>query len=139
MSLRADIISASKWSILAEVVTKAITPVVFLILASILSPADFGVVAVPTIIISFSQVFWDAGLSKALIQRQDHPEESANVVFWTNAFLGIIVYLIFFWCAGFIAEWFNDPRVKLVVQIQGIQIVITSLGTISRVTRTTTG
>lgn len=130
MSLRSDIISASKWSILAEVVTKAITPVVFLILARILSPADFGVVAIPTIIISFSQIFWDAGLSKALIQRQDHSEAFADIVFWTNALLGIIVYLLLFSGAGFIAEWFNDPRVKLVVQIQGIQIVITALGSV---------
>jgi O-antigen/teichoic acid export membrane protein len=130
MSLKSDILSASKWSISTEVVKKAITPVVFLILARILPPADFGLVAVPTIIISFSQIFWDAGLSKALIQQQDHLEESATVVFWTNAFLGIIVYFIFYWCAGFIAEWFEDPRVKLLIKIQGFQIIITSLGSV---------
>jgi O-antigen/teichoic acid export membrane protein len=130
MSLKSDILSASKWSISAEIVTKAITPIVFLILARLLPPADFGLVTVPTIIASFSQIFWDAGLGKALIQRQDHMEESANVVFWTNAFLGLVVYLIFFWCAGFIAEWFDDPRVNLVIKIQGIQIILTSLSSV---------
>jgi len=43
-------------------------------------------------VISFSQIFWDAGLGKALIQRQGDVEKTANIVFWTNTVLGAIVY-----------------------------------------------
>ena len=80
---------AFKWSVLGEAATKVIGPLIFLILARVLVPEDFGIVAAATVIISFSQVLWEAGLAKALIQRQSQMNESANVVFWMNCALGV--------------------------------------------------
>ena len=80
---------------------------VFLVLARLLAPEDFGVVAAATVIISFSQVFSDAGLGKALIQRQDRVEESANVVFWLNLGIGLIIVAIPDSCRAFSSPVFS--------------------------------
>ena len=77
--LKAQAVAAFKWSTLSALAGKAITPLVFLVLAHVLMPEDFGVAAIATITISFSQVFWDLGLSKALIQRQGDVEAVASI------------------------------------------------------------
>ena len=121
------VISASKWSALGEIAAKAITPLVLVVLARLLTPDDFGVIAAAAMVISFSQVFWDAGLSKALIQRENDIDEAAIVIFWTNAILGIVIYCFLYFCADLVVRVFDDPRVGMVLQIQGLQLIISSL------------
>lgn len=58
---------ALKWSFLSEIASKAISPLVFVVLARLLTPDDDGVVAA-AMVISFSQIFWEAGMGKAIIQ-----------------------------------------------------------------------
>ena len=55
---------ALKWSMGAEIASKVIQPLVFVILARLLSPEDFGVMAAALMVISFSQVFWDSGWAR---------------------------------------------------------------------------
>jgi PST family polysaccharide transporter len=106
---------------------KLITPLLFIVLARILTPEDFGVTAGAAIIISFCQVFWDAGLSKVLIQRQDKTDEIANIVFWTNVLAAIVIYFTLLAFSELIAGLFKDDRLTLVIRIQGIQVVLCSL------------
>jgi PST family polysaccharide transporter len=127
MSLKSKVVSAAKWSALAEIASKGITPIVFIILAWLLKPKEFGLVAIATMFISFSQIFWDAGLSKALIQRQGEVEKTANIVFWTNMVLGVVIYGLLFLSAGFIAHLFKEPLAETVIKVQGLQIILASL------------
>jgi len=60
-----------------------------MILAFLLTPTDFGIVATAMIVISLTQMLWDAGLSKALVQTRESPEDAAHIVFWTNLLLGL--------------------------------------------------
>lgn len=129
-SLKRQVFNASKWSVLSELASKAITPLIFVVLARLLTPEDFGVAASAAIIISFSQVFWDAGLSKALIQREGDVEAAANVVFWTNAGFSLVIYVLLFILADGVALLFKDPRVASVVRVQGVQILLASLGSV---------
>ena len=74
MSLLGTAVHAFKWSLLGEAASRLIGPLVFIVLARVLTPQDFGVVAAATVAISFSEVFWFNGLSRALIQHpKDHP------------------------------------------------------------------
>ena len=113
-----------------EVVSCSASPLIFLILARLLSPADFGVVAVAMIVLNFSQMFWDAGLGKALVQREEAPENAANVVFWVNAVMGIAIYAIFFLAAPWIADFFHCPASSPVLRVLGLQLVINSLSAV---------
>ena len=119
-----------KWSALMEVVSRVASPIVFVVLARLLSPNDYGVVATAMIAISFSQMFWDAGLSKALIQTKAAPEDAAHVVFWTNVVLGLLIYLLLFLAAPAIALFFKSPASGSVLRVLGIQIIIASLSSV---------
>ena len=104
------IVNATKWSAVAEVLAKLITPVTTMVLARLLTPDAFGVVATITMIISFAEIFTDAGFQKYVIQHEfvddNDRDESTNVAFWSNLALAFILW-------GIIAV-FNAPLARLV-------------------------
>jgi O-antigen/teichoic acid export membrane protein len=129
-SLAERALSASKWSFLAELSSKAISPILFLVLARFLTPADFGIAIMATMVITFAQLFWDAGLSKALIQRREGIAAAADVVFWINIALAFGVYLLLVCFSDAVSELLNEPRAAAVLRVQGAQILITSFSSV---------
>jgi O-antigen/teichoic acid export membrane protein len=123
-------IASVKWAALMEIVPQVAAPIVFVILARLLAPEDFGVVATAMIAISLAQRLWDAGLGSALVQTQQAPKRAANVVFWTNLVLGVVIYLLLFLFAPWLASFFDSPRTMPVLRVLGLQIVIASLGSV---------
>jgi O-antigen/teichoic acid export membrane protein len=122
---------ALKWSFLSELAAKAISPIVFIILARLLTPSDYGVMSAALMVMAFSQIFWEAGMGKALIKRQTEIEEAANVAFWINIGLGIFIAILLFISADLIERtFFHDERVKAVVQVMTLQVL---LGAVSSV------
>jgi PST family polysaccharide transporter len=122
---------ALKWSFAAELASKAIQPLVFIILARMMTPEDFGVMAAAAMVISFSQIFWEAGMGKALIQRQTDVDAAADAAFRINIVLGAVLACLLLAAAGPIARsMFGDVRVAAVLQVMTVQIV---LGAVSSV------
>ena len=66
--LNKSIVKATKWSSITEIVAKLITPITSVVLARLLTPEAFGVVTTLTMVITFSEIFRDAGFQKYLIQ-----------------------------------------------------------------------
>ena len=130
--LNKKFVSASKWASVSQIARKAIQPLVFVILAKLLTPDDFGVVAVAAMVISLSEYIWDAGLSKALIYEKENDEVLNNVVFWTNLVLGIVVYLIIFLFASEISTYFKDPRIENAVKVQGLSVLVFAFASVQR-------
>ncbi|QUG86550.1 lipopolysaccharide biosynthesis protein [Bacillus nitratireducens] len=132
--LKGKIISATKWSAFSQIAAKIITPITNMILARILAPEAFGILAIITMIVSFVDMFTDAGFQKYLVQREfkDIKEKIkyTNVAFWTN--LGVSFFL---WgtIAVFnrsIAELVGNPDLGIAIIIACIQIPITAFSSI---------
>ena len=122
---------ALKWSAAGEIVSKAFQPLIFIILARLLTPEDYGVTTAALMIISLAQVFWEAGMNKALIQRQTDIDDAANIVFWTNIGLGILFSIILFLFAQTIAiNIFQDSRVTSVLRWMTLQLLFGALGSV---------
>jgi O-antigen/teichoic acid export membrane protein len=122
-SLKRATVSAAKWSVLSELATRLIQPIVFLVMARLLTPEDYGVIGAAGAVLSLSQVLWDTGLGRALIQRENDVECAANVVFWTNLFLAIVVSCFLLIAADWIATFiFKDARVAAVIRVQGLAL-----------------
>jgi len=124
-------IQAFKWSMASEVAAKAIQPTLFIVLARLLTPEDFGIMTSALMVISFSQIFWDAGMGKALIQRQTDIETAANAAFWVNITLGILIAGLLYLLAQQIAlTFFQDDRVTAVLQVMTLQIMLGALSSV---------
>lgn len=94
--LNKEIKSATKWSTITEVTAKLITPATTMVLARILTPENFGVLVTATMIISFAEIFTDAGFQKYIIQHQfkskEEKESYVNVAFWSNFIMSILIW-----------------------------------------------
>jgi O-antigen/teichoic acid export membrane protein len=123
---------AVKWAVLTEIVSRTAQPIVFIVLAKLLTPDDFGVVGTAMIAIAFCQMFWDAGLSKALVQTKEAHLDAAHVVFWTNLAMGLLIYAILFAGAPLIADFFHSPKSSPVLQVLGLQVIIASLTSVQQ-------
>lgn len=111
--------SATKWSLVTEVVVKLISPLTQIALAHILAPEAFGVVATVTMVTSFADMLSDAGFQKYLIQHEfrdkSHLFRSANVAFVTNLFVSLALWSL--------VALFNEPLAALVGN-DGLGIVL---------------
>lgn len=87
---------ATKWSSITELGTRLIAPITNAILARLLVPEAFGVVATLTMVTSFAEIFTDAGFQKYLVQHEFTDEKelelSTNVAFWTNILFSVLIW-----------------------------------------------
>ncbi|MCK4306986.1 lipopolysaccharide biosynthesis protein [candidate division WOR-3 bacterium] len=120
-------IKSVKWTALMEIVSRSIQPIVVLILARLLAPAEFGVVGVAMIVIGLARIFQDFGLGKTLIQRETEIDKSANIIFWTNLTLSLFLYFILFITAPLLSQFFHEPKVIDVIRVLCLQIIFFSL------------
>lgn len=82
-------------------------------------------------VIAFSQIFWEAGMGKALIQRQTDVGDAASVAFWVNFCLGLFIAGLLFWGAQPIAmTFFQDARVTAVLKVMTLQVLLGALSSV---------
>lgn len=133
-NLQNKVANAAKWSTITEIVSKLITPVTNMILARIVAPEAFGVVATVTMIVSFADMFTDSGFQKYLVQHEfKHKEEkykNANVAFWTNLGISILLWGIIFLFSEQIATLVGNPGLGNVLAIACLQLPVTSFSSI---------
>ncbi|HZR73601.1 lipopolysaccharide biosynthesis protein [Bradyrhizobium sp.] len=121
---------ASRWVVSSVAVQFGKAVLLFgsqIALARLLSPTDFGVVAMCAPIFGVFALFNDLGLSQAVIQRPDLTEDDSNNVFWINLALGCVLALMLLLLAPAVAGFYNDHRVAGVLATLSVLIIVNSL------------
>jgi len=116
------------WSFFSNILTKIITPLYTIILARLLSPEDYGIIAIAALVIALLNILQTMGLGQALVQRNERVEKAANVVFWFNLLLSITLYIGLYFASPFVSVFFKEPRAMAVIRVMGIQLVIGAFG-----------
>lgn len=99
-----------------------------IILSRLLSPTDFGLIAMVTAITAFMGIFRDMGLSTAVIQKKDLEHSQINTLFWLNIAVGLFLTLLTIALAPLIAGFYERPELKPVVMLLGTTFLIASFG-----------
>ena len=131
-NLRNTTIKGMGWSFTDGILSQGITFVVGIILARILSPEDYGEIAIVTIFVNVFNSIVDSGLSSALIRKKDADDIDFNTVFWSNLILSLLLFVVLFLCARPIATFFNLPHLVPLIQVMSIIIIINALSLIQR-------
>lgn len=125
---------ALKWSSLAEIIAKVITPISNMILARLLTPEAFGVVATVTMVISFADMFSDSGFQKYLVQHEFKDEEhlklSTNVAFTSNLIISFVLWGAISIFNNQIAALVGNPGLGIVIICAGASLPLTSFSSI---------
>jgi PST family polysaccharide transporter len=114
--IRADAIRGATWSTLESIAGQGLAFLVFLILARLLSPADFGIVAIANVYVLVAQYFIFQGLGQAIIQFDDLDDEHLDTVFWINLGIGAFFLIGTLLAAGFVERWFAVPALASILR-----------------------
>jgi len=115
------------WSSFDSIGAGAITMILTMILARLLSPSDFGTIELVMIFSSISEIFVDSGFSQSLIREHEVTDLDFSTVFWINLIIAIVLYLILFLLSGFIADYFNIAIFKSLSKVMFLTIIFNSL------------
>ncbi|BAL84386.1 putative polysaccharide biosynthesis protein [Selenomonas ruminantium subsp. lactilytica TAM6421] len=122
--------NATKWSFLTELIAKLITPVTGMILARLLTPEAYGVMAAIMVVTSFAEMFADAGFQKYFIQHEFYDEEekrrSFGTALLTSCLLALIIWGLLAVFSTEIATLMGTPEVAEGIKVAGFGIVLTS-------------
>lgn len=126
--------NSTLWSSITEILTRLIAPIVNMILARLLTPEAFGVIATVNMIVSFADMFTDAGFQKFLIQHDFKSKKEffhyTNVAFWTNLFISMLGWCIIFVFSEKIAIMTGNEGLGTVIWIAALSLPITSFSSI---------
>lgn len=120
-------VSATIWSVLDRVWAQAVGFVIGIILARLLTPEDYGLVGISLVFIAFSNVFIEAGFSNALIRKLDRTNTDYSTAFHFNAIMGVVMYIVLFLGAPWIADYFDDQQLIPLTRLVSVTVVLNSL------------
>lgn len=112
------------WKMLEQFGSKGISMVVSIVLARILMPEDYGLIAIAAIFTGLSDILIDGGFSTALVQKKDIDEEDYGAVFTVSICIATFLYLILFITAPYVAGYYDQSELTLVLRIMGITFFI---------------
>lgn len=115
------------WSGVERVLGQGINFIIGLFIARQLFPEDYGVFGIISIIIAISVIFVDSGFSTALIQKKNRDNNDYNTIFSFNFLTSIIVYLVIFFLAPFLAKFYSEPILISSTRITALIIIINSV------------
>lgn len=122
-----SIMSNFIWRFMERWGAQAVTLIVSIILARILEPKVYGVIALVMVLINLFQVFIDSGLGTALIQKKNADELDFSTVFWFNLTMCIVLYIIIYFCAPAIAAFYNMSELVTVIRVLSLTLVISGV------------
>lgn len=131
-SLSEQSLSAIIWLLLDKVGSSSVNFIVTIVLARLLSPEDFGLVAMVMVFFEFSSVFVESGFSTALIREKEISEIDKSTTFIFNFIAALVFYGILFVSAPAIAAFFNQEMLTLIVRIMGLNLIFNAFSSIQR-------
>src|SRR5690606_1332034 len=121
------------WSVLGQFGYLFVTFLTNIILARLLSPKEFGIIAIATFFIVLSKVLSESGLSGALIRKKDATEVDNSTIFIFNLVVSVILYVVLFIFSPQIEHYYDIENLALYVKILGIVLIINSFQIIQNV------
>ena len=125
--IRRDLIRGVFWSAIEKYSIFLVNLIVSMVLARLLNPEEFGVVAIATVIILFLSIFSTMGIGPAIIQRRDLDQEDYDNIFTFSAMMGVFLAILFFVLSWPIASFYGNSLLIPICQLLSINVLFSSL------------
>lgn len=127
MFKKSSVLSNFLWRFAERCGAQGVSFIVSLVLARLLTPNDYGIVALMSVFISILGVFIDSGFSAALIQKKDADDLDFSSIFYFNLVSCSLLYLILFFAAPLISAFYGRPEMTAMVRVLGITFLISGV------------
>ena len=121
------------WSAVERFSEQAVQFITSIILARLLLPSDFGLIAMTLVLINILRTLNEIGFGAALMQKLDRDDLDYSTVFVFNIFLGTILYIFVFLIAPSFAVFFEQPKLTFIVRLIGLSLIINSFAYVQRI------
>lgn len=126
-NLKDKTVKGTAWSAADAFLGQGVTFIVGLVLARLLSPAEYGLIGIITIFITILSGFVDCGFSNSLIRKKDISNDDYNTMFIVNLAMSVTMYAILFVGAPWIADFFEREELTVLTRVTGLILIIQAL------------
>lgn len=134
MTLKKRSYSAVRWTTTAAISRAVLQLVQIAVLARLLAPEEYGLMAIVGVVLSFAALFADFGLNSAYVQRQEVSDTQRSSLFWVNIIFSLTVTLIIVLLSPLIANLFDDSRLTPLLMLSSASVFGNALGQQIRMT-----
>lgn len=120
------------WSAIERFSVQGIQFILSIIIARLVMPSEYGLIAMLTIFLAIAQCFIDSGFGNALIQKQNRTETDYATVFYFNIVVALVFYFILYISAPYIALFYKEPQLNAITKWVGLNIVLMSFSIVQR-------
>lgn len=118
------------WSAIQRFSTQGIQFLTTLIMARILTPAEYGTIGMLSIFLAVSSVFVDSGFVNALTRKQNRTHDDICTVFFFNISISCVFYALLFFSAPYISDFYNMPELLFILRVLGLTLIINSFAAV---------
>lgn len=115
------------WTAIENIASNGLSFLFGIILARLLSPSDYGILALPSIFFAVAQCFINCGFASALIRKPDLNDSDLSTAFYFNILVGTFFYGLLFFASSWIASFYNTPALKDVLKVTALVLLFTPL------------
>ena len=117
------------WSFFNQFANYGMQSCVGIVMARLLSPSDYGITALPAVFMAVAYIIQNGGLSGALIRKTDLSEKDLSTAFYYSISVGIVLYVVMFFSARWIADFYNTPVLVPLIRVTALGFLWGPLGT----------
>ena len=132
-NLKSKAVKGVAWSFVGAYANKFIQFIISLVLARLLTPADYGLIGMLGFFMGLAGTIVDSGFSNALIQFKDRSDKDFCTVFYINSGLSILMYAILSLSAPLIADFYNQPQLTSIIRVYSLTLIVGALSAINNV------
>lgn len=127
MTLKEQAFSGVKWTTISSIVVAVVFFIQNIILARVLSHADYGLISLLLVIIGFANIFIDMGINNAIIYKQNISHNQLSSLYWLSIFSGTIFFIVTFLASPLIAAFYNKPEMQPYIFYISLIFIISSI------------
>lgn len=128
--LKKQVFSGIIWKFLERGSIQIINFLLQIVLARLLMPSDYGIVAILNVFILFSTTLINNGLGNAIIQKKDADDTDFNTIFYIQLGLAAVLVVLLFVFAPFIADFYKDPNLSIYLRVMSVVLILEALSSI---------
>ena len=132
MSIKQQATKSVFWSAVERCSVQGIQCLLSLIIARLLLPSDYGLIAMLSIFMAIAQTFIDSGFANALIQKKDKADVDYSTVFFFNIVISVFLYLLLYLFSPVIAGFYHEDELENITKVFGIILIINSFGIVQQ-------
>lgn len=131
-TLKQKTVKGIGWSAIERFSVQGVNFLIQLVLARLLAPSDYGIIAMLAIFMQVAQVFIDSGFANALIQKQNCTESDYSTVFFYNLAISAAIYIVFYFTAPLVANFYKEPILTKVMRVISLTLILNALSIVQR-------